>query len=485
MRNSFLFGYRKLLSCVGCHVSRTTRKRATHVAPVIAHIESLESRALLTVTFHGGALLNAVEAQAVFLGSDWSTSATLQSQKGQLDQYVSTLVSGSYLEMLTTAGYNVGRGTASVGVVKNEPLSKTGNVGVTDGQIQGYLQSMISAGQLQTPDANRLYVVYVEPGVVVHLGGDASNTTFLGYHGAFSGTTASKQSVDIHYAVMAYPSAPNFTAQSQGFATNFDELTSVTSHEVAEAVTDPNVNYKALGWYDDQKNGEIGDLAEGFQSTITGATGIVYVVQDAVDQNDRLISPQTPPPPPTLTSPKLSVTVRSPTTAQLSWNAVAGSDGYRVYLVDGSSSTLVGTFGAKETGALVKNLTPGSKVSFKVEAFNSTSVAASSIVTVTMSNNPQPLTPPVVTVKILSSTVASLSWNSIPGATGYRIYWMDGNRRVLLGTVESTVKGVKIVGLHPGSKAKFIVEAFNSTSIADSQLVSVVTPTKHAFSFWS
>ena len=55
--------------------------------------------------------------------------------------------------------------------------------GVTDAQIQSDLQSMINLGQVQAPDANQLYLVFVEPGVIIHLGTDASNTTFLGYHG--------------------------------------------------------------------------------------------------------------------------------------------------------------------------------------------------------------------------------------------------------------------------------------------------------------
>src|SRR5437762_2123599 len=160
--------------------------------------------------------------------------------------------------MLTNAGYNVGRGTDSTGDVDNITLNKS--TGITDTQNHTDIQAMINAGQLQAPDANRLYVVYVEPGVVVHMGSDASNTTFLGYHGAFAGRTASGAAADIHYAVIPYPGAPNFSPGSQGFASNFDEMTSVTSHEMAEAVTDPNVNYKALGWYDDANNGEIGDL---------------------------------------------------------------------------------------------------------------------------------------------------------------------------------------------------------------------------------
>src|SRR6478736_286821 len=132
--------------------------------------EQLESREMLTVTYHGGALLTHVETQAVYLGSDWSTNSSLTSQAAALDSYVSYLANSPYMDMLTNAGYNVGRGTSSPGATLNFTLNKTTTGGITDQQIQADIQSGITAKQLQAPTTNRLYVVYVEPGVVVKLG---------------------------------------------------------------------------------------------------------------------------------------------------------------------------------------------------------------------------------------------------------------------------------------------------------------------------
>ena len=304
------------------------RQRANPVSVVAAQVEVLESRQLLTVTFHGGALLTSVSAQAVYLGSDWQNTSTLQTQKGQLDQFVSTIVQSSYMDMLTNAGYNVGRGTSTSGAIDNLALNKTS--GVTDSQIRADLQAMITAGQVQAPGANNLYVIYVEPGVVINTSFGASNTAFLGYHGAFAGHAASGAAADIHYAIIAYPGAPNFSASSQGFASNLDDLTAVSSHEIAESITDPNVNYKALGWYDDQLNGEIGDLAVGHYATLSG-----FLVQDMVNQQDQIITPgstQPPPPPPSgLTAPVVTAHAVNSTTANLSWGAVTGSQGYKVF----------------------------------------------------------------------------------------------------------------------------------------------------------
>ena len=50
------------------------------------------------------------------------------------------------------------------------------------------------------------------------------------------------------------------------------------------------MNYKDLGWYDDDLNGEIADLTQ----LTTPYKG--YVVQDVVDQNDNPIAPAAPAP---------------------------------------------------------------------------------------------------------------------------------------------------------------------------------------------
>src|SRR5207302_9124067 len=113
-----------------------------------------------------------------------------------------------------------------------------------DDQIQADIQSMINTGLLQAHDANGVYVVYVEPGVVIQHGLGASNSAFLGYHAAFSGTTALGAQADIHYAVVSHPGAPNFSSSSEGFSSDLDFMTVVASHELAEAASDPNANYK-------------------------------------------------------------------------------------------------------------------------------------------------------------------------------------------------------------------------------------------------
>jgi hypothetical protein len=70
----------------------------------------------------------------------------------------------------------------------------------------------------------------------------------------------------VFYAVMPYPGCTGCT----GDLAAFDALTSTSSHELCEAITDP---IPGLGWYDDT-NGEIGDICA-WQTRKLGA----YTVQ--------------------------------------------------------------------------------------------------------------------------------------------------------------------------------------------------------------
>jgi hypothetical protein len=345
--------------------------------------------------------------------------------------------------------------------------------GITDSQIQADLQAAISSSQLATPDANRLYVVYVEPGVKISLGSDTSVNSFLGYHGAFAGKAASGAAIDIHYALMAYPGSPNPTYSSQGFASSFDQLTSVSSHEIAEAVTDPNVNYKALGWYDDTNNGEIGDLTN-VRTTFNG-----YVVQEVVNQNDQPMAIVSGTTGTTLAAPQnVTATAVSSTSAKLTWSSASGASGYRILQMNGTQATVIGTVASTATSATVTGLTAGATYSFKVEAYYSSTTADSVAVSVILpaTTSSTLAAPQNVAISALSSTSAKLSWSGVSGASGYRIFQVNGATKTSLGTVSSATTAVNITGLVSASTDSFLVEAYNSTTVADSAVVTVTLP---------
>src|SRR6185503_3263922 len=71
---------------------------------------------------------------------------------------------------------------------------------------------------------------------------------------------------------------------------------------------------------------------------------------------------------------------------------------------------------------------------------------------------------------------AQLTWNSVSGAQGYRVYEMIGSQRFLLGTVSSTATSVQVTGLSAGTTYSFQIEAFNATQVAASGWASLTTP---------
>jgi hypothetical protein len=244
-------------------------------------LECLEARQVPTVTYHGGALLPHVEVEALYLGSDWDTGTYVNLHRN-LDTFLGVVTTGSYMDMLTNAGYNVGRGLDIPGVTMPVTLNKKKEL--LDSQIQSAVQAEINRGALRSPDANRLYVVYVEDNVAVNLHGFTSKKDFLGYHGAFAGRNSVGQPADIRYAVIIYPGGTVGNLQNSWLST-FDGLTLATSHEMVEAATDPDVNYKTLGWYDNV-SGEIGDGVAG--QTIYFHN---YAVQRIADRNDQAMTP--------------------------------------------------------------------------------------------------------------------------------------------------------------------------------------------------
>jgi hypothetical protein len=132
---------------------------------------------------------------------------------------------------------------------------------------------------------NTLYMIYFPPGVTIRQGGATSCVQFCAYHGTTGGTFNSKN--------LAYGVIPDFGPASGcdsgcGGGSEFQNITSVSSHEMAETVTDVDVGLATvfappLAWYDPNSGdrnggGEIGDICNGQQSAVTTPGG-VYTVQ--------------------------------------------------------------------------------------------------------------------------------------------------------------------------------------------------------------
>ena len=208
------------------------------------------------LTYRNGPLLTAAEVFTIFWGSAWR-QAPQSDFVPRINQFFDFILTSALLGQL--AEYSVpgkqishGKRIGTTTLTTPEP----GN-SVQDSAIQKMLQQEISAGTiLPAPAPNTLYFVMLPPGVQVIQGGGASCQVFCGYHDAINS--------NIFYAVMPYPGCSGCT----GGLIDFDALTSTTSHELCEAITDP---IPGQGWYDDN-NGEIGDICAWKTRSLGGYT---------------------------------------------------------------------------------------------------------------------------------------------------------------------------------------------------------------------
>jgi hypothetical protein len=202
------------------------------------------------LTYRNGPLIAAVEVFTIFWGDGWKSAAqkVLIPRVNAFFDFILTSALIDQLAEYSTKTTKIGHGRRTGTVTIAGKLGSS----TTDTAIQTFIKQQIAAGKLPKTMANTLYFVYLPPGVRVAMGGASSCQAFCGYHHAIGTKT--------FYAVMPYPGCTGCL----GGLDAFDSLTSTSSHELCEAVTDP---IPGQGWYDDA-NGEIGDICAWQTKTI-------------------------------------------------------------------------------------------------------------------------------------------------------------------------------------------------------------------------
>ncbi|HLJ86366.1 MAG TPA: hypothetical protein VKZ53_06055 [Candidatus Angelobacter sp.] len=248
------------------------------------------------LTYFGGPVISNAHVIEVLYGSgsflpQVSTTATpsIGSFFGDLlgtnSGYVNLL---SQYDTPASGGTNqtIGNGTFD-GLFQIVPSAANSGSRIDDTQIQAELLAQINAGHLPTPQldaaghVNTLYMIYFPPGVSITQGGSSScvNGGFCAYHGTTSNTLGSK---NVLYGVLPDMQAGSGCDLGCGSSTVFGNYTSVTSHELTEAITDADVGIATtfsapLAWFD-MTNGEIGDICNAQQGSYT-ANGTTYTIQ--------------------------------------------------------------------------------------------------------------------------------------------------------------------------------------------------------------
>jgi hypothetical protein len=213
-------------------------------------------------TYRGGPVISNVKVFAVH----WNSSVSNQSALGG---FYGAITDSAYIDWLSeydTPTQHIGRGKyIGAYVDSGAPSSST----ISDAQIQSELKRLLNNKKIPAPDADTLYMMHFPPGVTISMQGMNSCQQFCAYHSSFRYGSA-----NVYYGVM--PDYGPSCNSCGGTSDKFQNTTVVASHEVVEAITDPNIGVanetndeKQLGWYDDQK-GEISDVCEGQSTTFAG-----------------------------------------------------------------------------------------------------------------------------------------------------------------------------------------------------------------------
>ena len=241
-------------------LSRADRRPTVRSRSFQPNFEALDSRIVPTVSYHGGPVLAHVEVHNVFYGQNWAAGGP--SAMNALNKFQSDIVQSPYLAML--GEYGVGRGTEGKSDLVAGSSSPANNSQVSEATIQTMLAGQINGGLLPEENGKQLYFVYLAPNV--KSGWDQANNA-LAHHGSFQmlarhqlpyvGGFITYYTTDtVYYAVVTNP------AGNSGFnnsLTTFQNQTEVSSHELAEAVTDPDIrqagnntdwNNSHLAWID-------------------------------------------------------------------------------------------------------------------------------------------------------------------------------------------------------------------------------------------
>jgi hypothetical protein len=203
----------------------------------------------INFTDHGGTLIQFVRVYLIFWGNAWASNPPPTPTTAQVTDAVNRIVSGGYLTGLSQyRGIGQGYILGSTTVTSSNPPN-----GFTDTNVSNFISGLIGAGTIPNLDADNqtLYLVFMPKGI------SASNSGFIGEHTYYTDSSGKR----VHF----------------GWITNNGTLSRVsiiTSHEIAEAMTDPEGSAilgdpgtcSGGGWC------EIGDVCQSTTGTVNGAS---------------------------------------------------------------------------------------------------------------------------------------------------------------------------------------------------------------------
>jgi hypothetical protein len=268
--------------------------RPIHIVPFITHPGESTQQSGAHLSYYGGPVISNIQVVVVYWGANVNSEII-----AKIPGFYQGVTNSAYFDLLSEYSTDItpvggGSGTnQSIGrgsFVQATTITPTigdcpPSCNITDAQIQNELIGQITAGKLPGPEYdsdgndNTEYAIYFPPGASIDLNGSFSCQQFCAYH-----NTATYNSKDLGYGIFPDVYTGGCSLGGCGGGSAFQNLTSVSSHELAETVTDVAVGLAStlappLAWYDPSaNNGEIGDICNAQQASITVA-GHSYTVQ--------------------------------------------------------------------------------------------------------------------------------------------------------------------------------------------------------------
>jgi hypothetical protein len=438
------------------------------------------------LSYFGGPVISNVHVVQVLYGSGSYNAQVAGTSSPSMGNFFGDLTgtNSGYISLLTqydtpaSGGTNqtIGNGTFD-GLFQITPSSGNDGSTIDDSNIQAELLAQINAGHLPAPvldaagNVNTLYMIYFPPGKTITQGGSSScvGGGFCAYHGTTSNTLNGK---NILYGVLPDMQPGSGCAQGCGTSTTFGNYTSVTSHELTEAITDADVGIATtfappLAWYD-MTNGEIGDICNGQQGTYV-ANGTSYTIQLEFSNsaNNCVLPPAAPTPNFTLSASPTSVTVSQggSGSSTITVHPSNGFTGSVTLSASGLPSGVTASFGTNPT-------TSTSSVTF-----TASSTAATGTATVTITGTSGSLTHTTTISLTVNATVnpdfsLSASPSSLTVTQGN-----SGNSTITVNSVGGFTGSVTLSasGLPSGVTASFGTNPTTSTSVVTLSASSTAT----------